>query len=101
MIVDSSAGEVVWPKPSLAAFFGMLAAVIASIVESIGDYNACATMCCVSSPPQHAINRGIAIEGLGGMLSSLWCTGTGTASISSNIVVIGITRVNIILLVCF
>ncbi|PIK41889.1 hypothetical protein BSL78_21263, partial [Apostichopus japonicus] len=86
-------GQIVWPKFTIAAFFGMLAAVIASIVESLGDYSACSKMCEVPTPPSHAINRGIAIEGLGGMLSGMWGTGTGTASYSSNVVVIGITKV--------
>ncbi|KAJ8037982.1 Solute carrier family 23 member 1 [Holothuria leucospilota] len=86
-------GQVVWPRPSIAAFFGMFSAVIASIIESIGDYNACARICQIPSPPRHAVNRGIATEGLGGLLSCLWGTGTGTGSYSVNIVIIGITKV--------
>lgn len=87
-------GQVVWPKPTVTAFFGMLAAVVASTVESLGDYSACASLCQVPTPPAHAINRGIAVEGLGGVLSCIWGTGTGTASYSTNVVVIGITRVS-------
>ncbi|PIK41888.1 putative solute carrier family 23 member 1 isoform X3 [Apostichopus japonicus] len=86
-------GQVVWPSLTFAAFFGMLAAVMASIVESLGDYNACAAICDVPTPPDHAINRGIAVEGLGGVLSCIWGTGTGTASYSAPIVIIGITKV--------
>lgn len=71
----------------------MFSAVIASIIESIGDYNACARMCQIPSPPKHAVNRGIATEGLGGLLSCIWGTGTGTGSYSVNIVIIGITKV--------
>lgn len=85
-------GQIVWPRFSHTAFIGMLAAVIASVIESLGDYSACATMCQVPSPPSHAVNRGIAVEGLGSMLSGIWGTVTGTASYSSNIVVIGITK---------
>ncbi|PIK46971.1 putative solute carrier family 23 member 1 isoform X3 [Apostichopus japonicus] len=66
---------------------------MASIVESLGDYNACAAICDVPTPPDHAINRGIAVEGLGGVLSCIWGTGTGTASYSAPIVIIGITKV--------
>lgn len=90
-----------WPRPTLAASFGMLAAVIASIVESLGDYNACAAICDVPTPPDHAINRGIAVEGLGGVLSCIWGTGTGTASYSAPIVIIGITKVNYVNCICF
>lgn len=89
-----SIGQVVWPSVSLAAFFGMLSGVIASIVESLGDYSACAAMCDVPSPPNHALNRGIAIEGFGGMLSCIWGTGTGTASYSSPIAILKITKVH-------
>ena len=47
-----------WPTFSVSAIMGMLAAVIASTVESIGDYYACARMCQIPPPPVHAINRG-------------------------------------------
>lgn len=86
-------GAIGWPKPTYAAFLGMLAAVMASIVESLGDYNACALISGVRPPPLHAINRGIAMEGIGGIISSLWGTGSGTTSYSVNVVIIGITKV--------
>lgn len=35
----------------------MLSAVVASIIESIGDYYACARLSCAPPPPIHAINR--------------------------------------------
>lgn len=72
----------------------MLAAILASIVESIGDYNACAKLSNVCHPPDHAVNRGIFIEGVGCLISGLWGTGTGTGTYSGNIVAIGITRVS-------
>lgn len=81
------------PKISIAASLGMLAAILASIVESIGDYNACAKLSNVCHPPDHAVNRGIFIEGVGCLISGLWGTGTGTGTYSGNIVAIGITRV--------
>ena len=37
----------------------MLAGVIAGMVESIGDYYACARLSGAPPPPDHAINRGI------------------------------------------
>jgi xanthine/uracil permease len=46
------------PTVSAAGVFGMLAAVIASMVESVGDYYACARISGARPPPIHAINRG-------------------------------------------
>lgn len=82
-----------WPVISITATFGMLAGILASVVESMGDYNACASLSHVPPPPHHAVNRGILIGGLGCVLSGLWGTGTGTGTYSGNIVAIGMTRV--------
>ena len=46
------------PTMSVASVFGMLAGVLASSVESVGDYYACARIAGVPPPPMHAINRG-------------------------------------------
>ena len=37
--------------------FGMLAGIVASAIESIGDYYACARMSGAPPPPVHAMNR--------------------------------------------
>lgn len=74
--------------------FGMVAGVIAGIIESIGDYYACARMSGAPPPPPHAINRGIAIEGIACFIAGAVGTGTATTSFSENIGVIGITRVS-------
>lgn len=71
----------------------MLAGVMASVIESIGDYYACARLGGAPPPPPHAINRGIAMEGVGGMLAGIWGTGNGTTSYSENIGAIGLTKV--------
>ena len=71
----------------------MLAGVIASIIESLGDYYACARISGAPPPPIHALNRGIAIEGLGCLLAGAWGSGNGTTSYSQNIGAIGITKV--------
>ena len=47
-----------------------------------------------TAPPVHAMNRGIAIEGLGGILSGLLGTGNASTSYSGNIGIIGVTRVS-------
>lgn len=72
----------------------MMAGVLASTMESIGDYYACARLSGAPPPPNHAINRGIAMEGIGCILAALWGTGNGTTSYSQNIAALGITKVH-------
>ncbi|XP_072619080.1 solute carrier family 23 member 1-like [Vulpes vulpes] len=81
------------PTISLAGVFGIIAGVISSMVESVGDYYACARLVGAPPPPRHAVNRGIGIEGLGCLLAGAWGTGNGTTSYSENIGALGITRV--------
>uniref|UniRef100_A0A8C5KY06 Solute carrier family 23 member 4 n=1 Tax=Jaculus jaculus TaxID=51337 RepID=A0A8C5KY06_JACJA len=81
------------PTVSLAGVFGIIAGVIASMVESVGDYYACARLVGAPPPPKHALNRGIGIEGLGCLLAGAWGTGNGTTSYSENVGALGITRV--------
>ena len=63
------------PTVSPAGVFGMLAGVLASAIESVGDYYAWARLSGAPPPPTHAINRGIGTEGLGCILAGLWGTG--------------------------
>ncbi|XP_060892677.1 xan_ur_permease domain-containing protein [Labrus mixtus] len=81
------------PTVSLAGVVGILAGVISSMVESVGDYHACARLSGAPPPPKHAINRGIGIEGLGCLLAGAWGTGNGTTSYSENVGALGITKV--------
>ncbi|KAM4035921.1 solute carrier family 23 member 1-like isoform 2-T2 [Anomaloglossus baeobatrachus] len=81
------------PTVSLEGVFGILAGVISSMVESVGDYHACARLSGAPPPPKHAINRGIGIEGIGCLLAGAWGTGNGTTSYSENVGALGITRV--------
>ncbi|KAG0717033.1 Solute carrier family 23 member 2 [Chionoecetes opilio] len=81
------------PVVSVAGVMGVLAGVLASVVESIGDYYACARLSGAPPPPKHAINRGIWMEGLGSVLAGLFGTGSGTTSYSQNVGAIGVTRV--------
>ena len=60
------------PRVTVAGVLGMLAGVIASAIESIGDYYACARLSGAPPPPTHAINRGIGTEGFGCLLG--WYT---------------------------
>uniref|UniRef100_A0A8C5J5E3 Solute carrier family 23 member 2 n=1 Tax=Junco hyemalis TaxID=40217 RepID=A0A8C5J5E3_JUNHY len=92
---SSALSTVQWGLPTISAagVIGMLSAVVASIIESIGDYYACARLSCAPPPPIHAINRGIFIEGLSCVLDGVFGTGNGSTSSSPNIGVLGITKV--------
>ncbi|XP_070121978.1 solute carrier family 23 member 1-like isoform X9 [Equus przewalskii] len=84
-----------WGLPTIspAGVFGIMAGVISSMVESVGDYYACARLVGAPPPPKHAINRGIGIEGLGCLLAGAWGSGNGTTSYSENVGALGITKV--------
>ncbi|XP_048846431.1 solute carrier family 23 member 2-like isoform X1 [Brienomyrus brachyistius] len=81
------------PTVTTAGVIGMMSAVVASIIESIGDYYACARLSCAPPPPVHAINRGIFIEGVSCVVDGIFGTGNGSTSSSPNIGVLGITKV--------
>jgi len=82
-----------FPQFGAAAFVGMLAGYIASMVESIGDYYACARLSGAPTPNKNTINRGITFEGIGCFVAGIFGTGNGTTSYSENIGAIGLTRV--------
>lgn len=81
------------PTISLAGVLGMSAAIFASIIESVGDYYACARLSGAPPPPGSAISRGIGMEGITCLLAGAWGTGGGNTSYSENIGAIGITKV--------
>lgn len=81
------------PTVSLSAVCAILSGIIATTVESVGDYHACAKLAGSPPPPLHAVNRGILIEGIGTFFDGLMGTGNGTTSTSINVAVIGITKV--------
>lgn len=81
------------PTVTTASVFGMLAGVLASMIESVGDYYACARLSGAPPPPTHAVNRGIGMEGIACILAGAWGSGNGTTSYSENIGAIGITKV--------
>ncbi|XP_063059835.1 solute carrier family 23 member 1 [Engraulis encrasicolus] len=81
------------PTVTVAGVLGMFSATLAGIVESIGDYYACARLSGAPPPPIHAINRGIFTEGVCCIIAGLMGTGNGSTSSSPNIGVLGITKV--------
>ena len=84
-----------WGMPvfGLAATVGMLAGYLASMVESVGDYYACARLAGAPIPNASVVNRGIGMEGVGCLIAGIFGTGNGTTSYSENIGAIGLTRV--------
>jgi nucleobase transporter 1/2 len=71
----------------------MLSGYLASMVESVGDYYACARLAGAPVPRARVINRGIGMEGIGCLIAGIFGTGNGTTSYSENIGAIGLTRV--------
>jgi len=49
------------PTVSVAAVCALLSGILATTVESVGDYHACAKLAGVPPPPLHAVNRGTLI----------------------------------------
>lgn len=88
-----------WGFPDLgsstlwAGVFGMLAGYLASMIESIGDYYACARISEAPVPTSKMISRGLGAEGLGCFIAGIMQTGNGTTTYSENIGSIGLTRV--------
>ncbi|MBU2649201.1 purine/pyrimidine permease [bacterium] len=76
-----------------AGALGMLAGYLASMIESIGDYYACARISEAPVPTGKMISRGLGAEGLGCLIAGVLQTCNGTTSYSENIGSIGLTRV--------
>jgi xanthine/uracil permease len=76
-----------------AGVFGMLAGYLASMIESIGDYMACARISEAPVPTGRMISRGLGAEGLGCLVAGILQTGNGTTTYSENIGSIGLTKV--------
>lgn len=86
-------GQWGMPTVSAGAVFGIMAGVLSSTIESVGDYYACARMSGAPPPPTHAVNRGICFEGIGCVLAGIFGSGNGLTSYSENIGAIGVTKV--------
>lgn len=88
-----------WGFPDLgsstlwAGVFGMLAGYLASMIESIGDYYACARIAEAPVPTSRMISRGLGAEGLGCFIAGILQTCNGTTTYSENIGSIGLTKV--------
>ncbi|WP_435318195.1 uracil-xanthine permease family protein [Haloarchaeobius sp. TZWSO28] len=83
-----------WGMPQFEAAFaiGMFAGVLASIIESFGDYHAVARLTGTGAPSESRINHGIGMEGLMNVFAGIMGAG-GSTSYSENIGAIGLTGV--------
>jgi len=83
-----------WGTPlfDIGFFIAILAAYLASMVESFGDYHAVSRMAGAGDPDARTINRGLGMEGVGCFLTGLF-GGFASTSYSENIGLVGITRV--------
>ena len=61
----------------------MIPPVVSSVVESVGDYYSTARVLGLPTPPIHALNRGIMVEGVASMLSGMYGVGHATTSFST------------------
>jgi uracil-xanthine permease len=83
-----------WGAPAFDIGFiiAVLAAYLASMIESFGDYHAVARVAGVGRPTKRMINRGIGSEGIGCAVTGL-VGGFASTSYTENIGLIGLTKV--------
>ncbi|WP_266076970.1 uracil-xanthine permease family protein [Haladaptatus caseinilyticus] len=81
------------PKFTLPYIIGMFAGVVASMIESFGDYHAVARLSGVGAPSRKRIDHGIGMEGIASVFAGIMGTGNGSTSYSENIGAIGLTGV--------
>ena len=84
-----------WGAPRFKAYavIPMLGGMLASMIESIGDYYGCANLAGAPPPTPGIISRGLGSEGIGVILAGLVGTANGTTSYSENIGAIAVTGV--------
>ncbi|KAL4221965.1 hypothetical protein ACF0H5_018015 [Mactra antiquata] len=80
-------------KFSGAAFLSCMIATLISVLDSVGDYYACARVARVPAPPRHAVNRGILMEGVCSFISGAVGCGHATSTYGGNIGAVGVTKV--------
>ncbi|KAG1670150.1 Solute carrier family 23 member 1 [Nymphon striatum] len=84
-----------WGMPTVygSTVIVLFSSVLVGIVESIGNFIACAEFTESPLPPAHAINRAVAMEGIGCIIAGLFGSGNATTTYSDNIAVISVTKV--------
>lgn len=86
-------GQFGAPSFHAGAFITFFISTIMSVLDSLGDYSACARACYVPQPPAFAFNRGIAVEGFMSTLAGATGACHATVSFGGNIGAIGLTKV--------
>ncbi|WP_434737293.1 uracil-xanthine permease family protein [Haloarcula montana] len=84
-----------WGMPLFTTSFivGMFAGMLASAIESFGDYHSVARMAGEGAPNKKRVNHGLGMEGIGNVFAGIMGTGNGSTSYTENIGAIGITGV--------
>ncbi|WP_440990819.1 uracil-xanthine permease family protein [Haloarchaeobius baliensis] len=84
-----------WGMPQFTGSFiiGMIAGMLASVIESFGDYHSVARMAGKGAPNAQRVNHGIGMEGIGNAFAGIMGTGNGSTSYTENVGAIGITGV--------
>ncbi|AQL00306.1 Solute carrier family 23 member 2 [Zea mays] len=84
-----------WGAPTFNAgqSFGIVSAVLVSLVESTASYKAAARLASATPPPAHILSRGIGWQGIGILLDGLFGTGTGSTVSVENVGLLGSTRI--------
>ena len=84
-----------WGMPLFTGSFiaGMFAGMLASAIESFGDYHSVARMAGEGAPNKRRVNHGLGMEGIGNIFAGIMGTGNGSTSYTENIGAIGITGV--------
>ncbi|KAE9601192.1 hypothetical protein Lal_00024023 [Lupinus albus] len=84
-----------WGAPTFDAghCFGMVAAVLVSLIESTGAYKAASRLASATPPPAHVLSRGIGWQGIGILLNGMFGTLTGSTVSVENVGLLGSTRI--------
>ncbi|XP_059661922.1 nucleobase-ascorbate transporter 1 isoform X1 [Cornus florida] len=84
-----------WGPPTFSAghSFAMMSAVLVSMIESTGAYQAASRLAIATPPPAYVLSRGIGWQGIGILLDGLFGTGAGSTVSVENVGLLGLTRV--------
>jgi solute carrier family 23 (nucleobase transporter), member 1 len=94
--VEVGGGGIIFPWGTplfdIGFFIAIIAAYLASTIESFGDYHAISRIVGLGDPSKKVINRGIGAEGIGCFLTGIF-GGFSSTSYSENIGLVGLTKV--------
>ncbi|KAL6859390.1 hypothetical protein ACP4OV_017649 [Aristida adscensionis] len=84
-----------WGPPTFSAdhTFGMMAAVVVSLIESTAAFKAAARLASATPPPPYVLSRGIGWQGIGLLFDGLFGTVGGSTVSVENVGLLGSTRI--------